>query len=124
MITELEEKAYRLRHHSFAGRTTMETAEEMNITCDKVRLLMSSLRAKAPHLFPILTHRQHVVYWLYVKRGLPIHKIATVLNTVYSNVWDILNRVKQKGMPFLEISGFGDMVSYENGMDSYISYRF
>lgn len=123
-ITEDEARCYRLRHHDFVGLTTVETAEEMGITVERVRLLLKSLRAKAPHLFPILTHRQHLVYWLYVKKGIPMHKIATYLNTAYSNVWDLLHRAKQKGMPFLEISGFGDMASYEDGMDNHIIHKF
>lgn len=123
-ITKDEEWCYRLRHHNFAGLTTRETAKEMNITVEKVRLLLKSLRVKAPQLFPILTYRQYLVYWLYTEKGLSKHKIAKCLNTAYSNVWGLLDRAKKKGMPFLEPRGFGDMAAYENGMDDYIIYKF
>lgn len=123
-ITKDEIRCYQLRHHNFEGLTTKETAKRMKIAPEKVRLLLKSLRAKAPQLFPILTYRQHLVYWLYTKKGLSMYKIAGYLNTAYSNVWDLLNRAKKKGMPFLEPRGLGDMVSYEDGMDDYISHKF
>lgn len=123
-ITEDEIRCYRLRHHKFAGLTTKETTKKMNITPERVRLLLKSLRAKAPQLFPILTHREHLVYWLYTKKGLSMYKIATYLHLAYSTVWGALNRARRKGMPFLEPSGFGDMVAYEERMDNHIIYRF
>lgn len=123
-ITEDEERCYRLRHHNFKGLTTKETAKIMKIAPEKVRLLLKSLRAKAPQLFPIFTYRQWLVYWLYTKQGLPMYKIATYLNTAYSNVWGLLNKAKKKSMPFLEPCGFGDTVAYEDGMDNYIIHKF
>lgn len=122
-ITEQEEEAYKLRHHEFAGLTTKETAKIMKIAPETVRLLLKSVRAKIPQLFPILTHRQHIVYWLYVKRGLSQYKIADYLHIGQSSVWGILNRVKKKGIPILH-SGFGDTVAYEQGMDGHISHKF
>lgn len=123
-IIKYEIQCYRLRHHDFRGFTTKETAKKMKITPERVRLLLKSLKAKVPQLFPILTYREHLVYWLYIKKGLSMYKIATYLNLAYSTVWGALNRAKKKGMPFLELSGFGDMVAYENGMDNHIIHRF
>lgn len=123
-ITKDEIQCYRLRHHNFKGLTTKETAEKMKIAPEKVRTLLKSLRAKAPQLFPILTYRQHLVYWLYAKKGLSRHRIAVYLDTAYSNVWDLLNRARQKGMPFLKSTGFGDIATYENGMDNHIIHKF
>jgi len=112
-ITEDEERCYRLRHHEFEGLTTKETAKKMKISVEKVRRLLKSLKAKVPQLFPILTFRQHLIYWLFTVKGLSQYKIAKYLNTTQSNVWAILKRAKKKGMPFLEPSVFGDMVAYE-----------
>lgn len=123
-ITKNEIQCYRLRHHEFAGFTTMETAKIMKITSDRVRLLLKNLKAKAPQLFPILTYRQYLVYWLYTKKGLSRYKIAAYLGITYSNVWSLLNRAKKKGIPFLEPQGFGNIISYEEGMDNYISHKF
>ena len=123
-ITEDEERCYCLRHHSFAGLTTKETAVIMKITREKVRRLLKNLEMKAPQLFPILTYRQHLVYWLYTKKGLPIHIIAKYLGVAYSTVWGLLDRAKKKGMPFLNCNGFGDLVSYESGMDDFIIHKF
>jgi len=123
-ITKDEIKCYRLRHHNFKGLTTIETARKMNITVEKVRRLLKSLRAKAPQLFPILTYRQYLVYWLYVKKGLSMYEIALYLRTSYSNVWGLLNKAKKKGMPFPKLCGLGDMASYEEGMDNYIIRKF
>lgn len=124
IITEDEERCYRLRHHRFAGLTTKETAKIMKIKPETVRTLLKSLRAKAPQLFPILTPRQYLIYWLYAIKGLPQHKIATYLNTTQSNIWAMLNRLKKKGMPFLEPSGFGSTVTYEEEMDNHIIHKF
>lgn len=118
-ITENEEKCYRLRHHDFAGLTTKETAKKMNITVEKVRLLLKSLKAKAPQLFPILTYRQQLIRWLYMDKGLPQHKIAKCLSTTQSNISVIIKRAQ---IP--EFSGFGNMVAYEQGMDNHIIYKF
>ena len=123
-ITKDEIRCYRLRHHEFKGYTTKETAKIMKIAPEKVRTLLKSLQAKAPQLFPVLTYRQHLVYWLYTKKGLSRYKIAAYLGTAYSNVWELLNRAKKKGMPFLESIGFGDMAAYEDGMDNHIIYKF
>lgn len=118
-ITEDEEWCYRLRHHDFAGLTTRETAKKMGITFEKVRRLLKSLKAKAPQLFPILTYRQQLIYWLHTYKGLSQHKIAKCLGTTQSNVSAILNRIQ-----ISEPSGFGDTVAYEEDMDSHIIYRF
>lgn len=123
-ITENEEQAYRLCHHDFAGLIIKEAAKRMKMSSNTVRMLLKSLRAKFPLLFPILTRKQHLVYYLYVKKGLSQYKIAKYLRTAQSNVWDLLNRAKKKGMPFLEPSGFGDRVAYEEGMDGHIIHKF
>lgn len=123
-ITEQEERCYRLRHHNFEGLTTKETAKKMKITPKTVRTLLKSLKAKAPQLFPILTFRQWLIYWLYAKKGLPMYKIAECLNTTQSNIWGLLDKAKKKGMPFLEPCGFGPTAVYEKNMDNHIIHRF
>lgn len=123
-ISEQEEICYRLRHHNFEGLTTKETAKKMKISSTKVRLLLKSLRAKAPQLFPILTHRQWLVYWLYSITGLSQYEIAAYLKTTQSTIWGLLNRAKKKGMPFIKPVGLGNMVAYEKGMDDKIVCKF
>lgn len=123
-ITEQEEQVYRLRHHDFEGLTTQETAKKMKFSPRKIRQLLKSLKQKAPQLFPILTHRQHLIYELYINTGLSQHKIAKYLGTTQSNIWAILNRLKKKGMLFLKPLGSGDIIAYEKGMDNIILYKF
>lgn len=118
-ITKDEERCYRLRHHEFVGLTTKETAKKMNITSEKVRRLLKSLKTKAPQLFPILTYRQQFICWLYIDKGLSQYKIAKYLNTTQSNISAILNRAQ-----IFELQGFGDMVTYKEGMDNHIIHRF
>ncbi len=124
-ITEDEEQAYRLCHHDFAGFNIAEAAKIMKVAPETVRLLLKSLRAKVPQLFPILTHRQHLVYWLYVIKGLSQQKIAIYLNTTQSNIWNLLNRAKKKGMPILKPTAlFRYTITYKDWMGKYIAYKF
>ena len=122
-IIKNEETAYRFQHHNFGGLTTQETAKKMKISPRKVRQLLQSLKRKAPQLFPILTHRQHLIYELYMNIGLSTYKIAAYLNTPQSNIWNILNRLKKKGM-FLSKSFKPIIVSYEKEMDEFIIHKF
>lgn len=124
LITEDEERCYRLRHHNFAGFTTGETAKIMGIPTGKIRRLLKGLKAKAPQLFPIITSQQFLIYQLYVDKGLSQHKIATYLHTTQSSISAILNRIKKKGMFFPKFYGLGDTVTYENGMDNHILWKF
>lgn len=119
IITEDEEKCYRLRHPDFMGFTTKETAKKMKVSIEKVRRLLKSLKQKCPNLFPILTYRQQLVYWLYMDKGLPQHRIAKYLGTTQSNISSILKRVQ---IP--EPHGLGNIMAYENEMDDKIFHKF
>lgn len=119
-ISQDEEMAYRLRHHNFAGLTTIETAKRMKISVKKVRQLIRNLKAKAPQLFPIFTFRQHLIYWLYVEKGMAQPEIADCLCTSQSNVSSILCRLRKKGVIFPKYRGHRDNILYEDKMDENI----
>lgn len=124
LITEDEERCYRLRHHSFAGFTIGETAKIMRTSPKRIWGLLKSLKAKAPQLFPIITSQQFLIYQLYVDKGLSQYKIAAYLHTTQSNISAILNRLRKKGMFFPKFYGLGDTATYESGMDNHILWKF
>ena len=123
-ITIQEEQVYRLRHHKFGRLSTQETAKRMKISTRQVRRLLKSLRKKAPQLFPILTHRQYIIYWLYTDMGLSQYQIADYLNTTHFNIYYILKRLKKKGMTFYKSHKTRDIITYEERMDNQIIYKF
>lgn len=120
IITKDEEMAYRMRHHNFAGLTTNETAKKMKFSVSKIRQLIRSLKKKAPNLFPIFTFRQHLIYWLYVEKGLTQPEIADCLCTHQSNVSAILCRLQKKGVVLPKHHGHRNDIKYEEKMDENI----
>lgn len=123
-ITELEEQAYRLCHHDFDGLTVIEAAGKMGAFEHIVRRLLKSLKRKAPQLFPILTKRQFLIYKLRTEKGHTQQEIAGILQTTQSNVQEALDRMKDQGMPGLNVEGLGDTVSYDGSMDKHVKQRF
>lgn len=104
MITKQEEQAYRLRHHEFEGLTEEKTAKIMNVSKRTVKRLLKNLKQKAPQLFPILTRQQYLIYQWYVERGLSQENIAALLGTTQQNVDRILQRMKDNGMPGIDLT--------------------
>ncbi len=123
-ITELEEKAYRLCHHDFEGLTVAQAAIRMELREHIVRRLLKSLKRKAGQLFPILTKRQFLIYKLRTEKGHTQQEIAAILRTTQSNIHDVLDRMKEQGMPGLNVEGLGDTVSYDSSMDKHVKQRF
>ena len=123
-ITEQEQQAYRLRHHEFEGLTEAEAAEEMGINKPRVRQLLQSLKRKAPQLFPILTRHQFLVYDFYVGKGLSQKEIAKLFNITQQSIDETLQRMKDSGMPGIELEGMGDTISYTPEIENQIKQKF
>lgn len=86
--------------------------------------MLKSLKRKAPQLFPILSKRQFQIYRMVTEHGLTQVAIAATLGISQSTVHDILNKMKEQGMPGLNVKGLGDIVSYDNSMDVHIKQKF
>lgn len=123
-ITKDEEKAYRFCHHEFQGQSVAAAAILMSVSESKVRSLLKSLKRKAPQLFPILTKRQCAIWKLYVEHGCTQRAIAIALNTTQQYVEKTLQRIRDKGIAGLDVSGMGDTVSYSQDMDKFIKRKF
>jgi len=124
VITEDEEQCYRLRHHKFAGLTTKETAKQMKIPIRKVQRILRNLKVKAPQLFPIFTFQQHLIYWLYVEKGLTQSKIANYLGIAISGVGSTICTLRKKGISIVRCPGHRNDYLYEKKMDIHIIYKF
>ena len=123
-ITKQEEQAYRLCHHEFEGKTIKEAAVLMSIHVSKVRRLLKSMKRKSPQLFPILTKRQYMILKLYLGNGDSQQIIARKLKTTQSNIAATIQRMKEKGIEGLDISGVGNTVSYTPDMDKHVKQKF
>jgi len=53
LITEKEERAYRLFHPDFEGLNTQKIAKRMGVSCRRVQQLLASVEEKAPQLFSV-----------------------------------------------------------------------
>ena len=124
MITEQEQQVYRCRHHEFEGLTEEETAERMGISKRRIRQLLESLQHKAPQLFPILTRHQFLVYDFYVGKGLSQDEIAKLLDTHQQDIYKTIQRMKDKGMPGLNLDNISNPVSYTSEMENHIEEKF
>lgn len=124
VISEHEERVYRLCHHEFGGMTVAEAAKKLGMGMTHVRAVLRRLKHKAPQLFPILTKKQWNIYKLYTEHGMTQDEISVLYKTCQSNIHGVLKRMKEKGMPGIELEGVGDTVVYTPGMDKYIKRRF
>lgn len=117
-LTEQEETAIRLIHHDFAGLSVDDAAIKMGTTVITVKKLLTSIKRKAPQLFPILTIRQRAIIALYDEH-LSRKSIMVSL--------DISKKVLEKEVTFLRKRGFlfnRGMAQYRSWMDVDVKERF
>lgn len=120
-VTKDEELAYRLCHHEFAGHTVSAAAAIMGIKPSKIYRLLANLKKKAPHLFPILTQKEHAVYKTYIQ-GFTQIEIARLFNHSQSDIQATLKRIERKGFPMLDARA--ETVRYNPNMDKHIKEKF
>lgn len=125
LITERQERIYRMRHHDFDGLTTKQVASKLNLTMACVTHHMRQMRKIAPQLFPILTEKQANVYNLYVRAKISTFAVAKALNV---SVFIVKNRIYEMRRKGMFISNFCKSrkhdYSYESWMDNQIVYKF
>lgn len=121
VMTEQEEKIYRLRHHDFGGLSTRETAGLLKITEANVQQVLRRLEMKCPQLFPILTKRQAFIQDCIVKFGFTHQKIAESLDISEDTVNSIVSILKAKGVCF---SRPRKTLRYTEQMDGLIKQKF
>lgn len=121
IITERQERAYRLCHHDFGGKTITEAAEIMGISQRAVSYLLNKLEKTSPQLFPILTRRQKRIYDLW-SGGESRCDIAKELGVTESTVNSIVNCINKKyGYGVLRR---GEILSYDGSMDNNVKQKF
>ena len=121
-VTMQEEQVFRLRHHDFGGKTTVEVAKIMSITPRRIQQVLASLKEKAPQLFPILTKRQAVDYHLYIIEGRTMIEIAENSGRTVGTVSDSITAAVAKGMP--PAAKKRGMLRYKPNMDNSIKEKF
>ncbi len=121
VITEQQEQVYRCRHHDFGALTTKETAEALSISESTVCRVLKQLEKEAPQLFPVLNHRQNLVYIWITEFGHTHDYVAHHMDISVKAVDRIVTQLKAKGMSFAKPA---KTVRYENHMDSNVVHKF
>jgi len=124
LITEQEQRAYRLCHHEFEGLTVEQAAKVMKVHVATIYRLLDSLKQKTPQLFPILSQYQWTVYKMFVDEGLPQHRIAEKFGVTREDITQVLQRIKDKGVPGLNLGGINHPLSFTPEMDNHIIRKF
>jgi len=122
LITSRQEKAFRLCRHEFEGLTLAEAAERMGTTCQSVSKLLAQVKKVMPQFFPILSKQEAKCYHYLTVEGLSPKDIARTLEISVKAVYLTLDRCKAKGLAFP--GPRGNVLSYEEWMDSTVKHKF
>jgi len=95
-ISARMEEAYRLRHHDFGGKTTIETALIMGIKPHAVDQLLWRMCKLAPQLFPILTPSQARAWHLWHHEGMSHSMIADAMGISVNAARQLVKRAKKR----------------------------
>ncbi len=120
-ITEQEERAYRLVHHDFEGKTVKEASEVMGVTSRQITRLLRSVKAKAPQLFPILTPKESAIYNMITKDGITEQQIALVSSISVKSIEKTIERIRSKGVVIPNVKA---PIRYTPGMDAHVKEVF
>lgn len=123
LITERQERIYRMRHHDFAGLTTKQVAAILGVTPKCISCHMQKLKSIAPQLFPILTPRQMDVYVLHEKMGMTHPEVEKYLGTSVGTSAATVRCMRKKGM-FFQSNCLHGVNAYSPWMDYKITRKF
>lgn len=119
-LSKQEAEAIRLVHHDFMGLPRSQAAERMDISEQRLSSILQSAKKKAPHLFPILTQNQNVIYKAIVEKGYDRKTMAYYLNQPINKVDAIIAQLRKKGVSLT----VPKTVRYEPHMDRQVKRRF
>jgi hypothetical protein len=89
-VSTAEEAAYRLCHHDFYGLSQGEAAQVLGVTQAAVAQRLTSLKNKAPQLFPILSRNVAAVYNRFTTDNMTVREIADDLQLSPRYCWQVL----------------------------------
>ncbi len=121
VITETEERVFKLCHHDFEGLTRKEAAKQMGVSQSSISRTLARVKAKAPQLFPILNPRQHLIHHCIAELGCPHKEIAEMLGVTVKTIDGIVAQMRAKGVSFAQPR---KTVSYESYMDDKIKHVY
>jgi len=122
LITEKQEKAFRLVHHDFEGLTLAEAAERMGTTYQAVSKLLAQCEKVMPQFFPILSKQEVRCHHCLTVEGLSPKDIAQTLGISIKAVYLTLDRCAEKGLSFP--GPRGNILSYKEWMDDIVKEKF
>lgn len=121
ILTECEERAYRLCHQDFDGLSKVAAAKQMGISVRRVQQLLASVESKCPTLSHVLPPQQAQVQSLINDNGASYDQIALILGITEAAVASTVRALREKGV-FLEKRK--KTVQYQNHLDSQIKEQF
>jgi DNA-directed RNA polymerase specialized sigma24 family protein len=122
IISEKQERAYRLCAGEFEGLATSEAAKLMGISVRAVQRLLERMEAAAPQLFPLLTKQEAQVLKYIEVDGLSQIDIADQMELSEPRVSQIVHSLIVKGK--LRGPKQGRALSYDPGMDGHVREKF
>ncbi|KKK56721.1 hypothetical protein LCGC14_1416840 [marine sediment metagenome] len=117
-ISNDEERAFRLCHHDYGGKSVEYAAVMMDISVKEIKQLLCCIKHKAPQLFPILTPQHRAILTMY-NQGISRATVAEDLN--------ITLPVLKRRVRFLRTHGYlrdRKVVRYQPHMDSQVVQKF
>ena len=121
ILTEQEERAYRLCSQDFKGLPKEVVAKRMGVSVRRVQQLLASVESKCPQLSHVLPPQQAKVQSLINDQGCTYEQIAQILNISISAVASTVQALRDKGV-FLEKRH--KTIPYENHLDSQVTETF
>ncbi len=106
LITEKQERAFRLCHHDFGCLTQEEAAKEMGIDQKNISKLLDRAKKVAPQMFPIMTKLESKIYHYYMgPDSWSVEEIAEYLDQEEYTIYRALQRAGVKNLPFTPAKG-------------------
>ena len=121
LMSKLEERIFRLRHHDFAALSTKETAARLKISERNVQHTLWSLKKRFPHLFPILTQRQVFIKRCIADEGLNHKQIAILTGVSEATINTQVATMRAKGVSFARPT---KTMRYEEWHDNQVRRKF
>lgn len=120
-ISRHEEAVYRLVSHEFECLNQADAAKRLGISQSCVSRTLKNLEKKCPQLFPLLNHRQDLVYTQIVGFGQTHGAIAIMMNTTVRTIDRIAGQLRKKGVCF---NSPIKCTPYKEYMDSEVKFTY
>ncbi len=122
LLTEQQERAFRLCHHDYQGLSQTEAAAIMDVDQTTVSRLLAKVEKVLPQFFPILSKQEVKCYHHLTVDGWTPVNIANQLEISVMAVYLTFQRCKAKGLSFP--GPHGKVLRYKPEMDNRVVNKF